>query len=194
MRVFPLVCLLSVAAMAVGHAAPQSSKSKTVGAPEVFNARATVGSAQGRGDAYVTIRVDKYSADKDLQAMEKALASSSGAFVTALRAAPIVGHVEVGDKKFNIRWARVKATPKGRVISFVTDAPVYFVGAGLPGAKSKDGFEVAVVQLNMDSSGLGEGRMAAAAKVKAGGDTGVEIEAYDAEPVTLKSVMRIIAS
>jgi hypothetical protein len=194
MRVFPLACLLSIAALAVGHAAPQSSKSKTTGAPEVFNARATVGSDAGRGDAYVTIRVDKYSADKDLQAMEKALATGSGAFVTALRAAPIVGHFEVGDKKINIRWARVKATSKGRVISFVTDAPVYFVGAGLPGAKAKDGFDVAVVQLNMDSSGLGDGRMAAAAKVKAGGDTGVEIEAYDAEPVTLKSVMRIIAS
>ena len=126
--------------------------------------------------------------------MEKALAGGSAAFVTALRAAPVVGHFEVGDKKFNIRWARTKPTAKGRVISFVTDAPVYFVGAGLPGAKSKEGFEVAVVQLTMDSSGVGEGRMAAAAKVKAGGDTGVEIEAYDAEPVTLRSVMRIIAS
>ena len=54
---------------------------------------------------------------------------------------------------------------------------MYFVGGGLPGAKSRDGFDVAVIQLTMDSSGLGEGKVAAAAKVKPGGETGVEIEA-----------------
>src|SRR5213592_3170641 len=113
MRVFPAVCLLFVAALTIAHAAPQSAKSKTTSAPEVFNARATVGSAAGRGDAYITIRVDKYSTDKDLDAMEKALANGSGAFVSALRAAPVVGHFEVGDKKFNIRWARMKPTSKG---------------------------------------------------------------------------------
>jgi hypothetical protein len=50
------------------------------------------------------------------------------------------------------------------------------------------------VQLDMDSSGLGTGKMAAAARVKPGGQTGVEIDAYEAEPVTLRSVMRIITA
>ena len=186
--------LFVLSAMAIGHAAPQSSMSKTTTAPETFNARASVGTAQGRSDAYLTVRVDKYSTEKDIQAMEKALKDGgSAAFVTALKAAPVVGHLEVGDKKFTIRWARQTATPKGRTISFVVDSPVYFIGAGMPGAKSKAGFDVAIVQLVMDSSGVGEGKLAAAAKVKAGGTTGVEIEAYDAEPVVLKSVMRVIA-
>lgn len=191
-----LPCALFVLiAMAVGQAAPQSSRSKTTSGPESFNARATVGSSQGQGEAYVTIRVDKYSDEKDVQAMEKALhEGGSAAFVAALRTAPVVGHFEMGDKKFSIRWARQKATATGRVISFVVDSPVYFVGGGLPGAKSREGFDVAVVQLVMDSSGLGEGKMAAAAKVKPGGDTGVEIDAYDAEPVTLRSVMRVVVS
>jgi hypothetical protein len=193
MSALPVVLFL-VSALAMGPAGLQSSKSKTTGAPETFNARVTVGSAAGRGDAYVTIQVERYSAEKDIQAMEKALKSGGPAFVAALKAAPVVGQFEVGDKKINIRWARVKATPTGRIISFVTDAPVYFIGAGLPGAKAREGFDVAVVQLTMDSSGLGEGKMAAAAKVKPGGETGVEIEAYDAEPVTLRSVMRKISS
>jgi len=187
--------LFLLSAIAAGHAAPQSSKSKTTGAPETFNARATVGSAEGRGDAYISIKVEKYTPEKQLQALEAALKSGgSAAFVTALRAAPVVGRLTVGDKTFDIRWARQVATARGRTISFVVDAPVYFIGGGLPGAKARDGFDVAVVQLLMDSSGIGEGRMVAAAKVKPGGATGVEVEAYDAEPVALRSVMRIIVS
>jgi hypothetical protein len=189
------VVLFLVSALAFAPAGLQSKKSKTTGAPETFNAKVTVGTAEGRGDAYVKIVVDKYSLDKDLQAMEKALKDGgSAAFVQALKKAPAVGHLELGDKKFTLRWARQKETATGRVISFVVDGPVYFIGAGLPGAKSREGFDVAVIQLTMDSSGLGEGKMAAAAKVKPGGETGVEIEAYDAEPVTLRSVMRVITS
>jgi hypothetical protein len=187
--------IIVVSAIAIGHAAPQSSKSKTTSAPEAFNARATVGSAEGRGDAYINIQVDKYSADADLQAMEKALHDGgSAAFVAALRKAPAVGKLTVGEKTFTIRWARQKDSGRGRTISFVVDSPVYFVGGGLPGAKSREGFDVSVILLQMDSSGVGDGKMAAAAKVKAGGATGVEIEAYDAEPVTLRSVMRKIGS
>src|SRR5215831_225575 len=187
--------ILLVSAVAVAHGAPQSSKSKTTSAPESFSAKATVGSAEGRGDAYVTIAVDKYSAEKDVQAMEKALHDGgSAAFVAALKQAPAVGKLTVGEKTFTVRWARQKSTDKGRTISFVVDAPVYFIGGGLPGAKSREGFDVSVILLQMDSSGVGEGKMAAAAKVKSGGATGVEIEAYDAEPVALKSVMRKIGA
>src|SRR5262245_40398982 len=194
MTAFPVVMFV-VSALAFAPAGLQSKNSKTTGAPETFNARVTVGSAQGRADAYVKISVEKYSAEKDIQSMEKALKDGGSAgFVQALKKAPAVGKLEVGDKTFPSRWARVKPTASGRTISFVVDSPVYFVGGGLPGAKARDGFDVAVVQLTMDSSGLGEGKMAAAAKVKPGGDTGVEIEAYDAEPVTLRSVMRVITS
>jgi hypothetical protein len=189
------VLLFLVSVVALPSLSPQSTRSKTRGAPETFNARLTVGSAEGRGDAYVKISVTAYSAAKDIQAMEKALKDGgSAAFVQTLKKAPVVGAFAVGDKSFVIRWAREKPTATGRVITLVTDTPVYFVGGGLPGAKAREGFDVAIVQLMMDSSGVGEGKVAAAAKVKPGGDTGVEIEAYDAEPVTLRSVMRIIAS
>lgn len=187
--------LIILTAVAVGHATPQSGKSRNTSAPETFNARATIGSTSGQGDAYVTIKVDKYTAEKDIQSMEKALKDGGSAgFTAALKKAPAVGQLKVGEKTFTIRWARQKETSTGRTISFVVDSPVYFIGGGLPGAKAREGFDVAVVQLVMDSSGLGQGKMAAAAKVKPGGDTGVEIEAYDAEPVTLRSVMRQIAS
>jgi len=75
----------------------------------------------------------------------------------------------------------------------VTDAPVYFVGAGLPDSQSRAGFDVAVAQMNIDSSGLGEGSIALAAKVKPGGQNGVEIQDYATEPVKLVSIMRVIS-
>ena len=58
---------------------------------------------------------------------------------------------------------------KGRTISLVTERPVYFVGGGKADAKPRAGFELAVVQLNVDEFGLGSGTMAAAARVKASG-------------------------
>jgi hypothetical protein len=176
----------------VANPAAQSSKKKS--APETFNARAQVTAAEGAGDAYLTIQVDRYSAERDIQTMEAALKTGgSDAFLAALRKAPLVGHVKVGEQTFPIRWARERPTENGRIISLVTDAPVYFVGGGIPGAKGRAGFDVAVLQLNMDSSGLGRGSMAPAARVKPGAETGVEVEDYGEKPVTLHSISRVIS-
>jgi len=193
MRLAPAIVagLFVFTAVAAPGAAPQSNTSKT--GPETFNAKASVGSEAGRGDAYVTVRIDAYTPEKSLTAMEKALKEGGSAgFITELRRAPIAGRFETGTQSFPIRWARQRDTPTGRVITVVTDKPVYFVGAGVPGAKSKEGFDVAVVQLTMDSSGVGEGTVAAAARIKPGGPTGVEVEAYETAPVKLLSVMRLI--
>ena len=172
-------------------AAPQSKK-KT--GPETFNGKARVATGTAVGDVTFTVQIDQYTPEKDLKAMEQALQSGgSEAFVQALRKAPVAGHFKAGEKTFTIRWARQRETPKGRVISIVTDAPVYFVGAGLPDAKPRAGFDVAVGLLNMDSSGVGEGTMALAAKVKPAADNGVEIQDYATEPVKLVSIMKVIS-
>ena len=190
-----LACLAS-ASIVVWSLAPAhpSAQSRKQTAPETFSARMSVGAQEGRGDAYITIRVQRYTPEKEIQAMEKALKEGgSAAFVAALKRAPVVGQLEAGNKTFSIRWAREKTSEKGRVISLVVDSPVYFVGGGIPGAKAREGFDTAVVQLTMDPAGIGEGRVAAAAKVKPGGETGVDIEAYEAEPVKLTSVKRQIS-
>ena len=159
-------------------------------APETFHAYARVAAADASGGAYVTIKVLRYSAAEDIGAMEQALKSGSAPFLEALRRAPVVGTFEIGGQAFDIRWARETRSPAGRVISFVTDKPVYFVGGASPDAKARTGFDVAVVQLTLSTSNVGEGVMAAAARVKPGGPTGVEVEDYATEPVKLTSVMR----
>jgi hypothetical protein len=172
-------------------AAPQSKN--FTGAPETFNARANVSTEAARGDVYVEIRVEKYTPDKEREAVVKTLAAGgSAAFVEAIRKAPIAGQINIGKQTFTIRWAREVKDDKGRTITLVTERPVYFVGAGLPDAKSRAGYDVAVIQLKMDSAGVGEGVMAAAAKVKPGGPTGVQVDDYGSEPIKLLSVTRKI--
>jgi len=84
-------------------------------------------------------------------------------------------------------------TEKGRTISIVTDAPMFFVGGGNVDAKPRAGFDVAIIQLNVDSIGLGTGSFAPAARVKPGGPTGVEVDDYAEMPVKLVTVRKSFA-
>jgi hypothetical protein len=181
-----VTCLL-----ALPITAPQTGR--FVGAPETFSARANVATDAARGDVYVTIHLTKYSTEHDLDVVVKALDAGHAEFLDALRKSPVAGQIEIGKQTFNIRWAREAKDQKGgREITLVTDKPIYFVGAGVPGAKSREGYDVAIVQLMMDSAGLGDGTMAAAAKVKSGGDAGVQVDDYGSQPVKLLSVKRQI--
>jgi hypothetical protein len=173
---------------------PSQGEPRKWTAPETFFAKAESRSGEAAvASAPLTIQVDRYTKDADRTAMETALKTGGyPAFLTALRKAPEVGYVEAGNKKFTIRWARQIPDAKGRTISIVTDAPIYFVGGGRPDAKPKEGYELAVLQLIMDSSGVGEGSMAAAARVKPGGPTGVRIDQYADQPIKLISITRQI--
>src|SRR5262249_617946 len=135
----------------------------------------------------------KYTPDKDREAVVQALkAGGEAAFVEAVRKAPIAGQIDIGKQTFTIRWAREVKDDKGRTITLVTERPVYFLGAGLPRAKARAGYDVAGVQVKRDWAGVGEGTMAAAAKVKPGEPTGVQVDDYASEPIKLLSVTRKI--
>jgi len=113
--------------------------------------------------------------------------------VEAVRKAPAVGSVAVGGHTFDIRWARESPIKNGRSIVVVTDKPMFFVGAGSPSAKPREGYEVGVISFQIDDSGMGYGgKMAAAAKVKGGEGGGVEISEYADKLLELRSVTRDI--
>jgi hypothetical protein len=171
-------------------AAPAQAQRR--GAPESFTANLqAAGATGGAGAATIQIDVQKYSADADRAAVESALKSGGyPAFLAALKKAPAVGTVVFGEQKWSIRWARELTTPKGRSIVVVTDQPVFFVGGGRVDAKPRAGYDVAVIQMTIDDVGLGNGSMAAAANVKAGGESGVEINDYADKPIKLVSVVR----
>ena len=180
------VALLALA-VAPGHA------QKQFGAPETFTANIRAMGAQG-GAAAATIQIDirRYTPDADRTAVEEALKTGGyPAFLTALRKAPEVGAVSFGDQKWPIRWARERPSGQyNRQIVVVTDKPIFFVGGGSANAKPREGYEVAVLEINVDNVGLGKGTMTAAARVKPGGPTGVQIDDYADKPIQLVTVTR----
>ena len=188
-RVFAVLPVLLIVSLANGRAVQQ------VGAPETFSANVQASGAQG-GAAAATISIDiqRYTPEADRTAVEGALKTGGyPAFLTALRKAPEVGSVNFADRKFPIRWARERATGKyTRSIVVVTDQPIFFVGGGRPDAKPREGFEVAVIELHVDNVGIGKGSMTAAARVKPGGENGVQIDAYEDKPMNLVTVVRKI--
>ena len=166
----------------------QSPKSS---APETLSANAQATNSNVGLSAVVGIHIERYTPDRDREAMADALRYGGyPGFLTALRKAPDVGYVELGGKKFVVRWAREQPAGQGRTIVVVTDQPVFFVGGGSVTEKPRAGYELAVLRLDVDAVGLGTGTMAAAARVKAGGPTGVQVDDYGSEPLKLVTVRK----
>jgi hypothetical protein len=164
-------------------------------APESFRAHANVTSKEGlAGAMFVDIKIDKYSRDADRDVMTNALKTGGyPALLTAVRNAPAVGTVTIGKDTYTIRWAREQRSGENkRTISIVTDKPMYFVGGGNVDAKPRAGYELAVVQFDMDDAGVGQGTMAAAARIKPGGPNGFIIDDYADQPIKLTSISRSI--
>jgi hypothetical protein len=183
------LCVMATAASA--YAQPGSPK--PVKLPETFSANAQVKGAAGAAATSLQVVIDRYTPDADRELVATALKTGGyPAFLTALRKAPVVGHVEIGDKKFDVRWARQQPSSNGRTIVVVTDKPMYFVGAGAADAKPKEGYEVGLLQFEVDDIGLGSGTMAAAARVKPGDPTGVRVDDYATEPIKLVTVRKLL--
>ena len=177
--------VISLAVLSAATRVPQTSGN--AGAPETFSADLQVKTASGPISATIQVSIKRYTPEFDRKMLEDALEHGGYAsFVNALRKVPDVGTVAAGDGQFTIRLARERKTDKGRTIVVVTDKPVFFVGGARPEAKPRAGYETALIQLEVDDAGNGTGIMAAAARVKPGGETGVRIDNYAEEPLALK--------
>jgi hypothetical protein len=167
---------------------------KDIQPPETFTANAQALGRNAGASAQVTIQIDQYTSESDRAAIQEALrVGGFPGFLPALRAAPEVGYVEMNGRKTKVRWARQQATDKGRTITIVTESPLAFIGGAAVDAKPRKGYEVAVIQLEVDQIGLGTGSMAAAARVRPGGETGVQIDDYAENPLKLVTVRKSFA-
>ena len=177
-----LPALLVAAALAVPQAGPATA--------ETFDIVGTVtpngAVAKGAITVPMTVSLERFSPEFERTKMTDALKHGGyPGFLTTLRASSQVGTLEVAGETFKIRWAREVPNETGRVISLITERPVAFIGSTRRGAKPTAGYEVAVIQLTLDKTGHGTGEMAAAARVKPGGETGVRIDSYTDKPVAL---------
>jgi hypothetical protein len=103
-------------------------------------------------------------------------------FLPALRKLPAIGYVELGNTRTEIKYARMRAG-SGSHLVIGTDQPIFFVGGGAADPKRKAGYEVGIIELDLDAQGNGSGTMAAAARVKPAPDGSVVIDDYADAPI-----------
>ena len=184
--------LMTVLFLSVPGSPRAQADHATTGAPEVFNATAEVKNANGAISGKFEVRLNRYTPDFDRASVETALRQGGyPRFLPALRKAPEVGQLVLGGSApYAIRYAREKVEAGVRTIVLVTDKPVFFVGAWRADAKPQAGYEVALVQIQIDAKGQAHGTLAAAARVRPDGDGGVLLDSYTEEPAELTNLTR----
>src|SRR5262245_2973092 len=159
---------------------------------ETFSATASVKTAAGAAaTAPVTIVVSRLMPQKEADPLVKAFTDGGvAALRKALSGVAPTGSVQVGSgKPTPARIAIERKTDKGRLLTIVTDQPILFVGAGMPNAKPKEGYDLGVVDIEVDGSGSGTGMMAPAAKVAVKQGAFV-VQDYGSESVRLTDVKK----
>jgi hypothetical protein len=168
--------------------------------PETYKATATVKTPGGASvTAPVVISIDRWTTDDERDKSVIALkAGGTPAVQNLLASMPDAGSLQLGRLKTPIRFARTLPVAGGKVVTLVTAQPVYYVGAGVPGATNpadKAGYSVAVVIFQVDAEGNGEaGDLAPAAKVKLDDKSGFVVEDYGAEAVRLTGIAKTTAA
>jgi hypothetical protein len=139
----------------------------------------------------VTITVERKMSQSEA---DKFLSAFKTGGVAGLRKALVgvapTGSVQLGSgAPTPTRLALERPTDKGRLLTLVTDKPVLLLGAGLPDAKPKEGYDLAVIDLVVDGKGNGSGTIAPAAKVTLNQGAFV-VQDYASEPLQLTAVRK----
>jgi hypothetical protein len=159
---------------------------------ETFTATATVKTAgSATASAPVTITVDRKMSQSEADSL---IAAFKAGGVPGLRKAlvgvPPTGSVRLGaGAPTTTRLTLERPTDKGRLLTIVTDQPMAFLGAGLSGAKAKEGYDFAVIDIEVDAQGKGSGTLTPAAKITLKQGVFV-VEDYSSELLQLTTVSK----
>ena len=140
----------------------------TVQGAETLNAVATVKTAGGTtATTPVSITIDRVTPDREAETLVAAFKTGGPeALRKALKGLPATGSLRVGGgAPTPTRMTIERRTDKGRLITILTDKPIFFVGAGKPGAEKKSGYDFAVLDLEIETGGGGSGTLAPAARI-----------------------------
>jgi hypothetical protein len=160
---------------------------------ETFSATAAVKTAgAATASAPVTVVVDRKMPQAEADKLVGAFKTGGPA---ALRKALVgvapTGTVQLGSGAATpTRLTIERATDKGRLLTIVADQPILFLGAGVPGAKPKEGYDFAIIDIEVDAKGAGSGTLAPAAKVTVKNGVFV-VDDYGAELVRLTAVKKV---
>jgi hypothetical protein len=160
---------------------------------ETFTAVASLKTAGGAAaTAPVTIVVARKVSSAEADAVAAAFAKGgTSALRKALVGLPDAGSVQIaGGKPTTTRLVLERPTDKGRLLTIVIDQPILFLGAGVPGATAKEGFDFAVVDIEVDEKGTGSGTLYPAAKIEVRKEMFV-VGDYSSELLRLTDVKKV---
>jgi hypothetical protein len=162
-------------------------------AGEVFTATAAVKTAGGASaTAPVTIEITRMMSQPEAEAMTNAFVKGGVAGLRkALATTAATGSIKIGSgTPTPTRLTLERQTERGRMLTIVTDRPLLFLGAGLPDAKPKEGYDFGIVDVIVDPAGSGTGTMSTAAKVTVRQGVFV-VDDYSGELVRLDRVTKL---
>jgi len=157
---------------------------------EVFAATATVKTAAGgTASAPLTLTINRKQSQAEADQFAAAFTSGGAAGLRkALQGVAPTGAISFGGgAPTPTRITIERTTDKGRLLTVVADKPILFLGAGLPDAKAKAGYDFAVLDLQVNASGSGAGTFAPAARITIKQGAFV-VEDYGSELIRLASV------
>jgi hypothetical protein len=181
--------LMMVGVMAGGQSLPAGTERQTL---ETFLATAVVQTAVGgKATTPLSVTVDRKMSEREADALAEAFRRSGASGLRkALEGVAPTGVLKLGNGPSTpTRITIERPTDKGRLLTIVTDTPVLFLGAGVPGAKTKAGYDFAVLDLEVDADGRGAGTLAPAARLSVKEGAFV-VEDYGSELVRLTAVTR----
>jgi hypothetical protein len=159
---------------------------------ETYTAHASVKTAGGASlSAPVTIDVTGWTSEADRTRLAGVLkAGDNRALQEQLAAMKTVGRVTLGKTSFDAKYAYAMTSSEGRIITIVTATPLFFIGAGAPGAKPRDGHDFGVVTIEVNDAGSGKGTLTPAASLTMSDSHAIVVEDYSVELVTLPDVRK----
>ncbi len=154
-------------------------------AGESYTATAT-GKVDGKEQKVTaTITIERYSTQAEKDEAKAAFDKGGTTGLAAkLNTMPAVGKLKFEDgREFDLKLANQLEVVGGRFVTVLTAKPIRFIGAEKAGAKPVDGYDVAVIDLDLKAGGKSEGTAAPAAKVKIGDKGGFQVEDYGSKTI-----------
>jgi hypothetical protein len=159
---------------------------------EAYTATASLKTRAGvAATAPVVVFISRLSTEPERATVIAALKKGgTPAVVQALSSIGDIGYIDVGERRTPLKYAHARPMSGGRLLTVVTSTPIAFLGAGLPDAKVKAGFDLALAILDVKDAGAGSGELVPAATVRLDAAGAIQVHDYGAEAVRLTNVQR----
>jgi hypothetical protein len=158
---------------------------------ERFTATATMKSAKVSHSSPVTFQIDRFNSDADRDKLMAVVKRHKTTEIhEALAAMPDIGYVEMAGTKTPIKYAYARPANAGRLITVLTGKAILHLGADLPDAKPKQGYDLAFGLLVLEADNKGHGEMSPATKIKMDANGAIVTQDYGPATVHLTDVAK----